>query len=142
MPGEGIIKGLRSVALEYPGEDRGLLMLGEMSSEGNLGGGEYLAKTITMARRYPDFVTGFIAQGAVQGGGEEEDFIVMSPGVGLSKGGDGLGQQYNTPESVVGMKGSDVIIVGRGIIKAEDPLEEAEKYRRAAWEAYEKRITV
>lgn len=128
------------MALEFPGEDRGLLMLGEMSSKGNLGGGEYLAKTVEMARKYTDFVTGFIAQGAVEGGEEGEDFIVMSPGVGLAKGGDGLGQQYNTPDDVIGKRGSDVIIVGRGIIKAVDPTEEAEKYRKAGWEAYEGRL--
>lgn len=142
MPGAGIIQGLRDVAREYPGLDRGLLMLGEMSSEGNLGGGEYLAKTVAMARQYKDFVAGFIAQGAIEGGEEEEgeDFIVMSPGVGLARGGDGLGQRYNTPDDVVGVRGSDVIIVGRGIIKALDPAEEAEKYRKAGWEAYERRL--
>lgn len=73
-------------------------------------------------------------------GGDTEDFVVMSPGIALSRGGDALGQQYRTPEEVVAQAGSDVIIVGRGIIKAEDPLEEAEKYRKAGWEAYEKRL--
>lgn len=115
-------------------------MLGEMSSKGSLGGGEYLAKTVAMARGYADFVVGFIAQGAVERAGEGEDFVVMTPGVKLERGGDGLGQQYNTPDDVVGERGSDVIIVGRGIIKAENPVEEAEKYRRAGWEAYERRL--
>ncbi|KAL0636277.1 orotidine 5'-phosphate decarboxylase [Maublancomyces gigas] len=140
IPGEGIIQGLRAVAHEHPDVDRGLLMLGEMSSKGSLGGGEYLAKTVAMARGYADFVVGFIAQGAVERAGEGEDFVVMTPGVKLERGGDGLGQQYNTPDDVVGERGSDVIIVGRGIIKAQDPVEEAEKYRRAGWEAYERRL--
>lgn len=139
VPGEGIIRGLRDVAREQA-DDRGLLMLGEMSSSGNLGGGEYLAKTVAMARAHRDFVVGFIAQDAVRDGDDTEDFIVMSPGVALSRGGDALGQQYRTPDEVVAGAGSDVIIVGRGIIKAEDPLEEAEKYRKAGWEAYEKRL--
>jgi uridine monophosphate synthetase len=37
-------------------------------------------------------------------------------------------------------QGTDVVIVGRGIIKADDPGAEAERYRVEAWRAYEERI--
>jgi uridine monophosphate synthetase len=40
------------------------------------------------------------------------------------------------------MMGNDIVIVGRGIIKAGDPATEAERYRRKAWEAYEERISL
>lgn len=137
VPGPSIIAGLKEVASGIS-EERGLLLLAEMSSSENLAGGEYGEKTLAMARANKDFVMGFIAMGAVEG--EGEDWLVMTPGVHLARGGDGLGQQYKTPDLVVGGKRSDVFIVGRGIISNPDPLAEAERYRKAGWEAYEKRV--
>lgn len=142
FPGPGIVTGLGEVMKEV-GEPRGLLLLAEMSSAGNLSTeGEYRAKTLKMARENRDVVCGFIAMGnqiVVESGDESDDFVFMTPGVNLADKGDKHGQQYQTPEFVIGEKKSDIIIVGRGIIKAQDPVEVAERYRAAGWEAYEKR---
>ena len=50
--------------------------------------------------------------------------------------GDNLGQQYLTPNEVIGCRHSDIIIVGRGILQAPDPASAAEQYQKAGYQAY------
>lgn len=134
VPGPGVIEGLRKIGLDI---GRGILLLAEMSSSGSLAKGSYTEETLEMARRYSDFVIGFIAQRKLT---DEPFFIHMTPGVSFADSGDSLGQQYNSPEYVIAEKGSDLIIVGRGIIHAEDPAAAAKQYQEAGWRAYERRI--
>lgn len=134
VPGPGIIDGLKQVGMP---KGRGLLLLAEMSSKGTLAQGEYTQKTLEMAQANKDFVIGFITMKKLL---DDQCFINMTPGVKLAAGGDTLGQQYNTPEKVIGEQGSDIIIVGRGIYEATDPVAEARKYREAGWNAYKSRI--
>lgn len=131
VPGPGVIEGLREIGLS---KGRGLLLLAEMSSQGNLATGDYTQTAIDWAKKYDDFVIGFIGMKKLI---QDDKFITMTPGVKLVEGTDNLKQQYNTPEKVI-KGGSDIIIVGRGIYQARDPLTEAKKYREAAWNAYKK----
>lgn len=142
--------GDRAEALEALGEpphSRGLLLLAEMSSEGHLMSGAYTQKCVEAAREHDDFVIGFIAQRSLNEE-KQDNFVTMTPGVSLPPAeqttrsdtkGDGLGQQYRTPAKVVADDGCDIIIVGRGILGAKDRRKEAERYRDAAWKAYETR---
>ena len=134
VPGPGIIQGLKEVGLT---KGRGLLLLAEMSPKGNLATGTYTEASLTMAEENKDFVIGFITMHQLI---DDPCFINMTPGVQLAAGRDSLGQQYNTPENVIGKQKSDIIIVGRGIYEAPDPVAEAKKYREAGWRAYTNRI--
>jgi orotidine-5'-phosphate decarboxylase len=149
VPGPSIITGLSSVGLPL---GRGLLLLAEMSTKGSLASGSYTGAAVQMARAHRDFVVGFIAQRRMDGVGADpnetttdEDFLILTPGVGLDVKGDGMGQQYRTPHEVVLESGCDVIIVGRGIYGknpslVDDIAAQAIRYREAGWAAYLARI--
>ncbi|XP_003413004.1 uridine 5'-monophosphate synthase isoform X1 [Loxodonta africana] len=134
VPGPGVVKGLREVGLPL---HRGCLLIAEMSSAGSLATGSYTEAAVRMAEEHSEFVVGFISGTRVS---MEPEFLHLTPGVQLEAGGDNLGQQYSSPQEVVGKGGSDIIIVGRGILTAADRLEAAELYRKAAWEAYLSRL--
>lgn len=153
VPGPSVISGLANVGLP---RGRGLLLLAEMSTKGTLARGEYTEEAVRMARERRDFVIGFIAQKRMEGVGlreedppmsGDEDFLILTPGVQLQAGGDGLGQQYNTPQTVIGA-GCDMIIVGRGIYGKSDSVDVAsaqslaQQYREQGWIAYEERLNV
>lgn len=118
---------------------RSLLLLAQMSSKDNFFTPQYTAACVKHARVNRDFVIGFIAQESLNVE-REDNFITMTPGVQLAAGGDAMGQQYNTPHKVIGEAGSDVIIVGRGILSAIDKRRAAHEYRKQGWAAYEARI--
>ncbi|RYP51263.1 hypothetical protein DL768_003360 [Monosporascus sp. mg162] len=133
--------------IEEPPYERGLLILAQMSSQGNFMDERYTKACVEAAREHKDFVMGFVAQEMLNSE-PSDDFITMTPGCQLppeggdedaAVAGDGKGQQYNTPKRLVGLCGSDIVIVGRGILKADSPESEAERYRRRAWQAYSER---
>ena len=141
--GEEVYPGIEEAPLE-----RGLLILAQMSSKGNFMTREYTNACVESAREHKNYVIGFISQETLNTKPDDQ-FISMTPGCQLPPKhvdestqveGDGKGQQYNTPQKIIGQMGNDIVIVGRGIINAADPVREAERYRKRAWDAYEERI--
>lgn len=134
LPGDGIIEGLKKVGLPL---NRGLLLLAQMSSKGSLATGEYTNASVEMAKRHKDFVIGFIAQEKF----DDDSFLILTPGVSLDVKGDGIGQQYRTPDQVIGL-GTDVIIVGRGVTGSEstfnfdDVRNQALRYKNESWKSF------
>jgi orotidine-5'-phosphate decarboxylase len=152
--------GAAAAAGGFDDSARGLLLIAEMSSSGALATGAYTDANVTLAEdvAHETFVMGFICQRQLS---NKPGLVHMTPGVQLPKaqealasasasvsaaasapgapvrtGVDSLGQQYTSPSSVIGSAGSDVIIVGRAILTAADPVAEAQRYREAGWKAY------
>ena len=74
------------------------MLLAEMSTKGSLATGSYTDAAVRMARGHRDFVIGFIAQRRMDGVAAEhidpeEDFLILTPGVGLDSRGYSMRQQ-------------------------------------------------
>jgi uridine monophosphate synthetase len=133
LPGEGVITGLKK---PINNRERGLLLLAQMSSKGAFTSPDFIKKNLELSERHADFVFGFICQEKLS---NNPAMIHMTPGVKLKEGEDKLGQQYNTPEKAIFERGSDMIIVGRGITESNSPEFAAKEYQLAGYEALLKR---
>lgn len=108
----------------------GVVAILSMSSKGTLTDHHYFEQALPIAQSHPSIIGG-VSQKPVT-----EDLLLFTPGVSLESGDDGKGQLYNTPEHVFTNLGTDFMIVGRGIYKAEDAEKAAVEYKIAGWEAY------
>ncbi|MBI9107748.1 MAG: orotidine-5'-phosphate decarboxylase [Spirochaetales bacterium] len=141
IAGEGTVKGLFPNGAN-PDRPQAAFLLARMSSKGNLITEDYSRRVIDAGRGSSSIVSGYIGHGSDVDDIKKframipEGQLLLMPGVKLERGSDKLGQQYLTAEEAIA-GGADCIIVGRGIIEAENPAETAEIYRQRAWTVYE-----
>lgn len=138
VSGASAINALKK-SMESIAEPRGIFLVAEMSCEGALTTGDYLKSAVSMAEEASDVVVGLVCQSNLL---TQPGLLQLTPGVKLSKSGDGLGQQYNDPRSVINA-GADLAVVGRGITEAPHGyLKATLEYKKELWNAYEERINV
>ncbi|OWA51826.1 Uridine 5'-monophosphate synthase [Hypsibius exemplaris] len=136
LPGSGIVEGLKT-GMKNCSRSVACILVADMSSKGALTGPEYVSSAVKIAEEHRDDVVGFVTQTDLSSC--DASFLRMTPGVNISAAGDGLGQQYNSPEEVVG-RCADIIIVGRGVTGAADPAAAAAMYKTRAFAAYRRRV--
>lgn len=140
LPGKGVLDGLKNGVGDY--SNKGVFLLAEMSSKGNLINTKYTKDTMELALDdgNDDFIAGIVCQnlGVVTNPG----LIQLTPGVQLDQTNDELSQQYNSPETVVRDRGADIAVVGRGITNATNAAATAKEYRDQLWAAYCDRIII
>lgn len=122
-------------SIEQLSKHVGVVVINEMSTEGNLCTLQYQKNTYDMCIDLD--IVGFVGQI----GKRNPKFIHFTPGVNNSLKGDGIGQQYQDVETKIAF-GTDVIIVGRGIYESVDPTKSAEEYQKLGWDMYNKYINV
>ncbi len=133
IPGSGILKGL------FDNHPTGsFFLLAGMSAKGNLINETYTRRVFEMGSEFAENVSGYIGHAT-----DIESLksfkakiptgqLLLTPGVKLERGSDNLGQQYISVEDAIA-GGADCIIVGRGIIDAENPAETAALYRKKSY---------
>ena len=122
----------------------GVLLLAQMSSRGNLLTPEYSDSVVNTGKTHPG-VFGFIGNGSRPDEIVElrsrvgDEKMIWTPGVNLSAGDGEMGQRYGGPKEAV-LAGSDCVIVGSGIYRADNPALAAAAYARASWEGLLERV--
>lgn len=138
IAGPGPLQEIEKI-IETSGDERGVFLIAELSCEKNLIDEKYTQDTLSLAQSFPQMTVGLVCQ-SKSVLRDNPELLQMTPGVHLTRSGDEAGQQYKTPEHVIGEKGADLAVVGRGVVQAKDQLVAVKEYQKVLWSAYEKRL--
>ncbi len=120
-------------------DNKGMIIIAQMSTTDTLTDAQYIKNAAKIAEMYKDGVVGVVAQQRLL---EDLGMLQFTPGINLKAKADQTGQVYNSPEVAFAERGTDLMIVGRGIYQAENPVEAAKAYQEAGWAAYNSRTAV
>ncbi|XP_054282429.1 uridine 5'-monophosphate synthase-like [Macrosteles quadrilineatus] len=137
LPGDAVLGAIEAEAAKLS-EPRGVFLVAQLSCAGNLITPQYTKSVMRQAGAYPKLVAGLVAQSAdvvVSPG-----LVQLTPGVSLAEAADGFGQQYNSPRAVVMSKGADLAVVGRGVVRGDNPTAAARQYQTQLWDALQERL--
>ena len=115
----------------YNPEDQAGLLVAQMSNKGNLFSKDYTNQVIEIGKRFTS-VCGFISQEKIAG----DEFLYLTPGIGIAKEGDSLDQQYKSPQQALIVDGVDIIIVGRNITQSKSVVKSTLLYKELGWSSY------
>jgi len=136
LMGPDTIKSINDVVNEYGySNKRGIFLVAEASSKDNLINDYYTQKTIEFAQQYKNIVCGFISQHNLN----NNCFVYATPGINIDHNGDNMGQQYNSPENAILDRGTDLIIVGRGIYESDNTYFKLLEYKNRGWNSFIKK---
>ncbi|GAA34819.2 uridine monophosphate synthetase [Clonorchis sinensis] len=145
LAGPGVFQTLRQINEEIAehGHNREFkaLLVAQMSCKGNLLDASYSQNCLAMCQEYTDILAGFVCQHPLPGSealfAANRSLFYWVPGVHVDATGDQLSQSYDSPAEILkrfATAGSEnvILIVGRGITEASEPVEAAERYRRSS----------
>tara|TARA_B100000287_G_scaffold121033_1_gene112810 strand:+ start:12893 stop:13696 length:804 start_codon:yes stop_codon:yes gene_type:complete len=139
ISGSSVLDGIHEAWSEV-NRKGGVLVLAQMSSEGNLLELPGYTDSVIEIGKSHSTCFGFIGNGSRPNELSElrkkvgQGKMIWTPGVNLNANEAVLGQRYGDPKEAI-LSGSDAIIVGSGIYNAENPIDAAKKYAEISWNA-------
>ncbi len=117
--------------------NKGMIIIAQMSTKDTLTDKKYVKAAAKIAAEHKDAIVGIVAQKRLT---NDLGLLQFTPGINLNVKADKAGQVYNSPDIAFSERGTDFMIVGRGIYQAENPIEAAKAYQKAGWKAYNAKL--
>ena len=124
LPGDESILHLSQII----GKEKGLILIGQMSSKNNMFNGLYIQTLINLVYNHSEIFGGIVCQERLL----SLPIPHLCPGIKLTEKSDNKGQKYRTPKEAF-ESGIDFLIVGRDIYQSENIEDTAKEYQINTW---------